>query len=394
MTPSPVVGAREPRDGAEALLPAASNAARERSVALFAHWERETQRRSRRKRLVAWLIVIGLLVAAGFWVVSSWSKLVQQYPALEAIAPASKDSVPPLGKKPNPKRTDASQGALPKADPSDVGASSGTAPGASEAAANGAQSGVDPQSSSPSAAAAREEMLPDMYRAGDVAPTLTFPDHLRIRSSGADTTPPVESVPTDSLGVPLWSDDNTRGAVPPASHESSELNPPIERNVPPATATERIVPLATATERETTASPGERSYLGVLEAASPGTPQILSTPPASEAASLPDVFAVHLSSFKHLEEAESDVRRFVDLGIEARAVLTEVPGKGPWYRVVTGRFATFPEARDEALRLAARIGLGRTHVVGKDGQGQPIPIFESDSETKSDPDSSSDSEPE
>jgi len=85
-------------------------------------------------------------------------------------------------------------------------------------------------------------------------------------------------------------------------------------------------------------------------------------------------YVVHLSSFRLEREAETEVRNLEGQGIEARYLLVDVPEKGAWYRVVTGRFATFPEAEAMAMRLCRQKGIPRTHVAGLGGRGAPVPV--------------------
>ena len=85
-------------------------------------------------------------------------------------------------------------------------------------------------------------------------------------------------------------------------------------------------------------------------------------------------FVVHLSSFKLEREAAAEVANLAALGVDARYLLVDVPGKGPWYRVVTGRFATFAEAEARAMRLCRSKGVPRTHVAGLGGRGAPVPV--------------------
>ncbi len=95
-----------------------------------------------------------------------------------------------------------------------------------------------------------------------------------------------------------------------------------------------------------------------------------------DSASGPDAsdFVVHLSSFKLEREAAAEVANLAALGVDARYLLVDVPGKGPWYRVVTGRFATFAEAEARAMRLCRSKGVPRTHVAGLGGRGAPVPV--------------------
>jgi len=83
---------------------------------------------------------------------------------------------------------------------------------------------------------------------------------------------------------------------------------------------------------------------------------------------------VHLSSFRLEREAQSEVSSLAGQGIRAEYLLVDVADRGPWYRVVTGRFATFGEAETMAMRLCRMKGVPRTHVVGQGGRGEPVPV--------------------
>ncbi|MBK8230063.1 MAG: SPOR domain-containing protein [Candidatus Eisenbacteria bacterium] len=85
-------------------------------------------------------------------------------------------------------------------------------------------------------------------------------------------------------------------------------------------------------------------------------------------------YVVHLSSFRLEREAQSEVSSLAGQGIRAEYLLVDVADRGPWYRVVTGRFATFGEAETMAMRLCRMKGVPRTHVVGQGGRGEPVPV--------------------
>jgi hypothetical protein len=87
-----------------------------------------------------------------------------------------------------------------------------------------------------------------------------------------------------------------------------------------------------------------------------------------------DTFVVHLSSFRLLNEAETEVARFRSLGVDARYLRVPVEGMGTWYRVITGRFATFAQAESLALRLEAAGTISHAHLIGKGGWGDPVPV--------------------
>ena len=85
-------------------------------------------------------------------------------------------------------------------------------------------------------------------------------------------------------------------------------------------------------------------------------------------------WVVHLSSLKGEADATAEIARLQRIGIEARAVYVEVPDRGPWYRVVVGRFTSFIEARRRALQLSEQLDLEAVHVIGRGGLDAPVPI--------------------
>ena len=127
-------------------------------------------------------------------------------------------------------------------------------------------------------------------------------------------------------------------------------------------------PAAGVGSNDPDADTGQGSGDGETVAAEPiGEPPAI-TPDAA--------FVVHLGSFRLRREADAEVARLMGLGYDARALHVNVPGKGPWYRVVMGAFATFAEARENALVLGRTTGRDRPNVVGAGGYGAPVPILE------------------
>jgi cell division protein FtsN len=64
-------------------------------------------------------------------------------------------------------------------------------------------------------------------------------------------------------------------------------------------------------------------------------------------------YCVHVSSYRSTGRAESDRDRFIAAGYTSRIVKTEIPGKGTWYRVYVGHYATLAEAREAAAAILA-----------------------------------------
>ncbi|HWQ36098.1 MAG TPA: SPOR domain-containing protein [Blastocatellia bacterium] len=71
---------------------------------------------------------------------------------------------------------------------------------------------------------------------------------------------------------------------------------------------------------------------------------------------------LQLGSYNNQNEAGQRVAALKSAGVEARVVRAEIPGKGTWYRVQTGRFTSREEASRYASQLKAR-GLIRDFMV-------------------------------
>lgn len=71
---------------------------------------------------------------------------------------------------------------------------------------------------------------------------------------------------------------------------------------------------------------------------------------------------LQLGSYNNQNEAAQRVASLKSAGVEARVVKAEIPGKGTWYRVQTGRFTSREEASRYASQLKAR-GLIREFMV-------------------------------
>lgn len=62
-------------------------------------------------------------------------------------------------------------------------------------------------------------------------------------------------------------------------------------------------------------------------------------------------FAVQVGSFNVIEQANERVARLRSAGFDARMVMVELPGRGKWYRVQSGRF----RSRDEAASYGGKL---------------------------------------
>lgn len=97
-------------------------------------------------------------------------------------------------------------------------------------------------------------------------------------------------------------------------------------------------------------------------------------PVAEPAPAVRDTFVVHFASFRLRDDAAKEVERLVASGIDARYVYVHIPGKGPWYRVVTGVYSSFEDARAAGLAIGSAHGISLMHVIRKGGRASPVPI--------------------
>jgi cell division protein FtsN len=73
--------------------------------------------------------------------------------------------------------------------------------------------------------------------------------------------------------------------------------------------------------------------------------------PAPSAQSSTGNFTVQVGSYNNSAQADERAGRLRSSGVEARVVRAEIPRRGTWYRVQTGRFAS----REEAARFASEL---------------------------------------
>ncbi len=179
------------------------------------------------------------------------------------------------------------------------------------------------------------------------------------------------------------------------SHTAREAG---ESASPPPTAlddapwTSKVKPIASGIAGEDLLEPSEHddTYWDFLDGLGPGEAQEqeeidpgfgVAYPPGGEGdkdAADPDGggFVVHLSSFRLRSEADREVANLAGMGMDARHIAVVIPGKGlrSWYRVVTGRSATFAEAESLALVLISEGKIPNAHVAGDGGHGDPVPV--------------------
>jgi cell division septation protein DedD len=71
---------------------------------------------------------------------------------------------------------------------------------------------------------------------------------------------------------------------------------------------------------------------------------------------------IQLGAYKSSSEAQQRVAKLKSAGVEGRVVKAEVPGKGTWYRVQSGRFTSEAEASKHAGELRAK-GVAQDFIV-------------------------------
>ena len=203
----------------------------------------------------------------------------------------------------------------------------------------------------------------------------------------ASGSAPVGSDP--STNAPVSTSTQSTGASGSPSSGSTQSDPRAEQGSAPGSlqqgqagssqTSSSLGPISHAAEATIQVSHAERdgSSEGAAETAEGTGVEAAAEPVGTAPAIAPgDSYVVHLGSFRLRREADAEVARLLGLGYDARALHVNVPGKGPWYRVVIGAFATFEEARENALILATTTGRNRPNVVGAGGYGAPVPILE------------------
>jgi cell division protein FtsN len=102
--------------------------------------------------------------------------------------------------------------------------------------------------------------------------------------------------------------------------------------------------------------PAKPAPAAKLEAAAPAKKVAIATPPlGSDPAKAKGRFTLQLGSFPDRAEAEAFAHRFVPQG--AYVIASEIPGKGTWYRVRVGDYASAKDA------IAAKGAFEKQHSV-------------------------------
>ena len=107
-----------------------------------------------------------------------------------------------------------------------------------------------------------------------------------------------------------------------------------------------------------------------------------SRPPADAGEELPSAralltersgpFAVLCGSVPRADLAAREVRRLAGHGIEARVVVVDIPERGVWCRVVTGRYDDVDSALAAARAIVAEGRVRAAQVVASEGLGPPV----------------------
>jgi len=175
--------------------------------------------------------------------------------------------------------------------------------------------------------------------------------------------------------LPKWLEEREAEHVP--ALEDSAFDEFEELESPDAIATKQPDLEAAPTNSASGWSEPRRPEQAAVEAAAAAAlREAMGTPP----------FAIHFSSFRLRSEADMEIDRLRRLGIEARAVVVDVPQRGAWYRVLVGEFATFARAESSAVVLSRRHRAPLTHIVGQGGHGQPVPVGEQPAAVSPSPD--------
>jgi septal ring-binding cell division protein DamX len=156
-------------------------------------------------------------------------------------------------------------------------------------------------------------------------------------------TPPAELTFPRALGTATSAKASTR---PEKAALAAALPKPIVPVVAPA-APKPVAPPVTAKPAPSVAAPKP------IAAPAP-KPVVAAAPkPAVDPAKVKGKFTLQLSAFPTREEAEAFARKYDGSFI----IPTEIPGKGTWFRVRNGNFATFQEAAN------AKTSFEKTHKI-------------------------------
>ncbi|MEK0082326.1 helix-turn-helix domain-containing protein [Benzoatithermus flavus] len=218
------------------------------------------------------------------------------------------------------------------------------------ATSDGAQQEAAPEP--PSGIAASEPATPP------AAPGEPPPASDSIAAAPPSMPPAADVTPTPSAAPPAADMAAAPSATPPATDAT-----PAPASVEPAAAPTEPPPPAETTTAAATAAPEKAPALpsdsGQAAAPSSTPPSATATPAPPTPAPRGGQFALHLASVRDPAVVAGEWQRVVKhhpslAGLEPLPPMAvSIPGKGTYYRVVAGSFATRAEARAECERLRA-----------------------------------------
>ncbi len=181
-----------------------------------------------------------------------------------------------------------------------------------------------------------------------------------------DVVPPKEPTPDDEAAAAgadkQPSSGSATGEKTPAPGAGSEQNPPPQGGTTGGSGASTGPPPAgtqTGGGRPTGTESPPKSTEGGSE-----TPTVTQKPPAEPPAtsggggpgvgSATTMYAVHVASYRKLEQANQDLANLRKHGYEGRAVRTDLESKGIWYRVYVGSYPT-KEAAEQARAVIVKL---------------------------------------
>lgn len=156
-------------------------------------------------------------------------------------------------------------------------------------------------------------------------------------------------------------DQTALGLTPSNSQEKAQAAPapvvqqPVAKNAPvpqpkPAVETASIVPTVEAAP-VARAAETEKQQPTPAPAPPADTQAVKVEPPPSKAPPGEDGFTLQVGSYNELAQAQERVAKLDSAGVSAYVARVEIPRRGTWYRVQTGRFGN----REEAVRYGTQL---------------------------------------
>lgn len=96
-------------------------------------------------------------------------------------------------------------------------------------------------------------------------------------------------------------------------------------------------------------------------------PQVSQAAPASQGTThvTPGNYTLHIASFQNPEYAQDNLAKLKGEGVSARLQGVDIPGKGHWQRLLTGRFTSRQAAEDAGQRLLNQGKVDSFRVIGE-----------------------------